>query len=184
MRRTLLLLLLSTGISFSQTTTTPAVPTPPPSAAPTSFSGFVEAGAQSGNNITGGVGVAATVSAGNTIFLEVTDQTGAAPSAVADVLFGVKTDLPKVKGFTPFTIVAFGGAISSFSKLTTVPTGVTGVNTASVTALGNAVGFAQKYGGGFQYPVNGFNVGFGVQTDKSTTSAWKGYPFIFIGKQF
>lgn len=181
--RGFLLFLLSIGICFSQTTT-PTVPTPQPSATPTSFSGFVEAGAQSGNNITGGIGVAATVAANTNVFVEVTEQTGAAPSQVSGILLGVKTDLPKVKSFTPFTIVAYGGAISSFSKLTTLPSGVTGVNAGSVVALGTAVGFAQKYGGGFQYPVSGFNIGIGMQVDKSTTSAWKGYPFVFIGKSF
>jgi hypothetical protein len=182
--RSFLLFLLSAGLCFSQTVTTPSVPTPAPSTAPSSFSGFVEAGAQSGNNVVGGVGVAASIAAGTSIFLEVTEQTGAAPSAVTGILMGVKTDLPKVKGVTPFTIVAYGGAISSLAKLTSIPTGVTGVNATSVTSLGTAVGFEQKYGGGFQYPVGGFNVGIGVQADKSTTSAWKGYPFVFVGKTF
>jgi hypothetical protein len=144
----------------------------------------VEGGAQSGKNITSGIGIATTVAANTQIFLELTSTTQSGVAAVTGVMFGVKTDLPTVRSITPFTIVGYGGSISSLSKLTSLPSSVTGVNAASVTAVGTAVGFAQQYAAGGEYKLkNGLTIGVGAEVNKSSP-AWKGYPFVFVGKEF
>lgn len=162
----LLLALLSLLPAFSQTSV------------------FMEAGAESGRNISGGIGIAQTIAANTQAFVELTETTGASASQQSDILLGIKTNLPTVKKVTPFTIVGYGGAISSLSKLTSLPSTVTGLNTTSITAIGTAVGLAQKYAAGFEYPVGGFNIGIGATVDKNSTVAWKAYPFLFLSKTF
>lgn len=174
--RRLLLFLLFSAVAFAQTTV------PPPS----SWAEFVEVGVQSSQNIVGGIGVAATIAPSTQVFGEVTAATGQNSSQTTNIILGVKTNLPKVRTFTPFTIVGYGGAITSVLKLTTLPAGVTGLNAASVAAFGTAAGFAQEYAAGAEHPLgkSGFNIGVGGIVNKNTTSAWKGYPFVFISKVF
>lgn len=185
MPRFLLLFLLGVAVVLAQAPTTPPASTTGLAATPSAWAEFAEAGAVSGSGITGGIGLAATISAGVSVFGELTATTGAGSSQTTNILVGVKTDLPKVKAITPFTIVAYGGALSSVLSLKSIPTGVTGLNTTSVTAFGTAAGFAQEYAGGGQYTFkSGLTLGIGELINKNTTSAWKGYPFMFFSKRF
>jgi hypothetical protein len=188
--RFLFALLLGVVGCFAQATNPPTAPsgtaTPTPTVtSPVVWAGFAEVGAQSGQSLTGGLGIAATVAANTQVFGELTETTGVGTSQATGVIFGVKTDLPTIKSVTPFTIVGYGGSISSIAKITSVPSGVSGVNASSVTALGTAVGFAQEYAGGFQYRMsNGYDLGIGVKVEKNPSDAWKGYPFLYVGKVF
>lgn len=180
----LLLFLLSVAGILAQAPTTPPATTGLP-ATPTAWTVFFEGGAQTSTTLTEGIGLAATVAPNTQLFVELSTLVpGGSPSST-DLLFGVKTDLPSVKSITPFTIVAYGGTLTSIAKLTSVPTGVTGVNTTSVTALGTDLGFAQEYAAGVEKKLsNGLVVGVGEILNKTSTSAWKPTPFIYIGKSF
>ena len=183
MRRLLLLFLLGVAGVLAQAPTTPPAPTGLP-ATPSAWAGFVAGGALSGTSLTEGVGLAATVSANTQIFGEIAEVAGGG-SQSATVYFGVKTDLPQVKKVTPFIITGFGGALTSLLKLTAPPTGVTGLNATSVTALGTAVGFAQEYAAGGEYHFkNGLVVGVGEMINKTTSTAWQPRPFVWLGKSF
>jgi hypothetical protein len=139
---------------------------------------FVEAGAQSGKNIAGGVGVAQTLTAKTQLFVEVTEATG---NPSTDVVLGIKTNYGTIDKITPFTIVAYGGAITALSKITTI---VNSPTVTSLTTLGTAVGFAQQYAGGAEYKFPTFSLGIGAMVDHNSSSPWKAYPFLFLSKVF
>jgi hypothetical protein len=145
----------------------------------------VGAGATSGSALTEGIGLAATIAPNTQVFGELATLAPGGSPQTTNILFGVKVDLPSIKSITPFTIVGYGGALSQIFKLTSPPVGVTGVNTTSVTALGTALGFAQQYAAGGEYKFKtGLVLGVGEVLNKTTTSAWKPYPFLYVGKNF
>lgn len=179
----LALFLLGVVGMFAQALTTSPATTLVPTT-PSAWAGFVAGGVLSGTSLTEGVGLAATVSANTQIFGEIAEVVGGGSQA-ATVYFGVKTDLPQVKKITPFIITGFGGALTSIIKLTTPPTGITGLNATSVTALGGALGFAQEYATGGEYHFkNGLVVGVGEMINKTASTAWQPRPFVWVGKSF
>jgi hypothetical protein len=184
MRHLLLLFLLGVvGLSAQAPTTTPV--SPPAPTTPSAWAGFVEAGAASTTQLNEGIGLAAALSPTTQLFVELaTLEPGGSPGTT-NFFFGVKTDLPKVKSVTPFTIIGYGGSLAALYKLNTLPAGVTGANATSVTALGTALGFAQQYAAGGEYKLaDGLVVGVGESINKTTTSAWRPYPFLYVGKSF
>jgi hypothetical protein len=173
---------LLTSTLVAQTPTTA-----PPVSSPASWSWFGEAGAATGNNLLGGLGIAMDAAAGQQLFGEIALETGSSPGQSTQLLIGVKSNYPVVtlKGrkFTPFSIVAYGASIQSLAKSQIVPPASLGLNATTVTSIGTGAGFAQQYAAGLQTPIGSWNVGVGFSGDK-ITSGWKGYPFLFVAKRF
>jgi hypothetical protein len=161
--------------------------TPPPATSnPASWSWFGEAGASTGNNLLGGLGIAMDAAAGQQIFGEIALETGSGVAQSSQLLIGVKSNYPSItkKGrmFTPFSIVAYGASIQGIAKAKLIPPASIGLNATTVTSIGTGAEFAQQYAAGVQTQIGSWNVGVGFSGDK--TSGWKGYPFAFVSREF
>jgi hypothetical protein len=168
------LLFLCQGILMAQTP-----------AASRGWSWFSEAGAASGNNISGGLGIAMDAKAGQQLFGEIALETDVAQSS--QLLIGIKSNYPGVtiRGhkLTPFSIVAYGASIQSLTKPGALSQISLGSGSPTIASIATSAGFAQQYAGGIETPVGSWTLGIGFSGDK-TASGWKGLPFIFLGKSF
>ena len=161
------------------------------------LSWFAEAGASQANSAVLGSGLAIQITStavAQQIFAEVATGTGAAPAVGSSVrgqfFFGVKSNYPAatVKGvkLSPFSIVAYGGALSSVSKIK-LSSVAGGLSASAVNSVGTSAGFAQKYAAGAEVPLSvgsPWRVGLGAQLDDSSGNKWRGLPFIFISRSF
>lgn len=163
---------------------TPATPSTP---GLSQASWFTEGGASTGNNLLGGLGVAMPVAGNQEIFGEFALQSGSSIHQATTLEIGVKSNLPsftlKAHKITPFGIVAYGAAIETLLKQKITTPASPGLNAATITAIGTGAGFAQQYAAGFQTNVGAWTVGLGFSGDK-ISSAWRGYPFVFLSHSF
>jgi hypothetical protein len=124
---------------------------------------------------------------GQEIFAEGALETGKGISQSSTLLIGVKSDYPAItiqkRKFTPFSIIGYGALIKSVLKEKAPIPAALGLNAATVESLGTGAAFAEQYAGGLQTSVGSWNLGIGVTADK-TASGWKGYPFIFLSREF
>jgi hypothetical protein len=180
MIRLFILFCLSLGISLGQLSTSST-----PVASDFGWFGEVGAGTFGTNQLTGGVGVFDTVATNTQLFGEITETTGTSYTQSTGIIFGAKSTWGKIKNYQPFTIVGFGGSLSSLKPLTSIPAGVTGPNQASVTALGTTLGLSQRYAAGLEYPLkNGMTLGVGMVYNKTNGLEGTLAPFVFVGKRF
>ena len=183
MKRFSLFLFLSIGLLAQ----TPAPVSPSPPASEPTFAGFVEARAVAGNNVLGGLGVAATVASSQQVFAEIGTQSGQSVGAGSLLLIGIKSNYPAVtlskRKYEPFSIIGYGASLSSVSRTQILSTITNGLTTTAVTTLGTSAGFAQKYAAGIETEIAGWGVGIGMSADK-TSSGWRDYPLLFISRRF
>ena len=183
MKRTIVLT-LALACQFLLTAQTTS---PPPAAAPAVVSMFAEAGAAAGSNVLGGLGISMTVANSQQIFGEIATQSGENAAAGSLLLIGIKSNYPGVTfqshKLTPFTIVSYGAAIESLATSKIVAPAAAGLTASTITSIGTAAGFAQRYGGGIETAIAGYNIGAGMSVE-NTGSAWKGDPFVFVSRSF
>jgi hypothetical protein len=180
-------LLLAASL-FAQSTATPPTMVVIPKASALSW--FAEAGASQTNSAVLGSGLAIQITSAavsQQIFAEV--ATGTVGAVTGQLFFGVKSNYPAatVKGvkLSPFSIVAYGGALSSVSKIK-LSSLAGGLSASAVTSVGTSAGFAQKYAAGAEAPLSvgsPWRVGLGAQLDDSS-GKWRGLPFVFVGRSF
>jgi hypothetical protein len=168
---------MARALSFLILIALPLVAQTPPTA-----SWFTEAGAAPASNILGGLGVAVSIAASQSLFAEVGLQTGAGVPISCTVLVGIKSDFPAVSlfqgRFVPFSILAYGASIQSFPKVV-----LAALSTATMTSVGTSAGLAQQYAVGVETSVKAFDIGIGVSGNDGQ-SGWHAYPFIFVARQF
>lgn len=192
MIRTIVLSLALAGQFYLTGQTTSPPPVLPPQAtqgasAPPTASVFVEAGAAAGSNVLGGLGVAMTVANNQQIFGEIATQSGEDIAAGSLLLIGIKSNYPAVTlkshKLAPFTIVSYGAAIESLQTSKLVAPAAGGLTASTITSIGTAAGFAQRYGAGIETAIGSYNVGAGMSVE-NTGGAWKGDPFVFVSRTF
>lgn len=180
----LLTFFLLLGAMWGQVTPPVTLPSTSIPIAPSDFGWFSSLGANN-NQLTGGAGVFDTVAPTTQLFFEITETTGISYTQSTGITFGVKSRWGKIKTYYPFTIVGYGGSLSSLKPLTAIPSGVTGPNQPSITALGTTLGLSQQYAAGVERPLsNGMTVGVGMIYEKTNGLAGTLAPFVFIGKSF
>ena len=149
---------------------------------------FGEAGATTGNQILGGVGVAVNAGAGQQIFGMLATETGAAVAQKSQVFIGVKSDYPAmtISGhkLVPFSLISYGASIESLKTLTIKPPTSLALTATTVTSIATGAGLAQQYAGGLEFTsASGVTIGVGAMGADSQ-GGWSVYPFIFVAKTF
>jgi hypothetical protein len=137
-------------------------------------------------NYLGGLGASLNVTVNQAIFAEMSLTSN---PMVPNVLLGARTNINsfhvKRQVVTPFIFISFGVSIHDIPEIKSTVLAQTSVPSI-VTAIGTTPGFTERYGGGFDFPLqrskHGLHVGIGALIQSG--NGWESAPFIYLSKTF